>query len=93
MAAVLDLERDPVERAWSEDLPFSAACLRNFGTSLDSVTRWQLRLAYQTYRALDKQISDLESAIKGKRDVTTMFSQLRDKIAAFLKRQRDRERD
>jgi YfdX protein len=44
------------------------------------------------YRALDKQVSDLESAINGKRDVTTMFSQLRDKIAAFLKRQRDRER-
>ena len=44
------------------------------------------------YRALDKQISDLESAINGKGDVTTMFSQLRDKIAAFLKRQRDRER-
>jgi YfdX protein len=44
------------------------------------------------YRVLDTQISDLESAINGKRDVTTMFSQLRDKIAAFLKRQRDRER-
>ncbi len=44
------------------------------------------------YRALDKQISDLESAINGKHDVSTMFSQLRDKISAFLKRQKDRER-
>jgi hypothetical protein len=44
------------------------------------------------YRALDKQISDLQSAIKGKGDLSTMFSQLRDKIAAFLKRQKDRER-
>lgn len=44
------------------------------------------------YHTLDKQISDLESAIKGKRDVTTMLSQLRDKIATFLKRQKDRER-
>lgn len=44
------------------------------------------------YRALDKQISDLQSAIKGKGELSTMFSQLRDKIAAFLKRQKDRER-
>jgi YfdX protein len=44
------------------------------------------------YHTLDKQISDLESAIKGKGDLSTMFSQIRDKIAAFLKRQKDRER-
>ena len=44
------------------------------------------------YHTLDKQISDLESAIKGKGDLSTMFSRLRDKIAAFLKRQKDRER-
>ena len=44
------------------------------------------------YHTLDKQISGLESAIKGKGDLSMMFSQLRDKIAAFLKRRKDRER-
>lgn len=44
------------------------------------------------YRALDKQIADLEAAIKGKGDLGSMFSQLSDKISAFLKRQKDRER-
>ena len=44
------------------------------------------------YRALDKQISDLKSGITGKGNLDSMFSQLRDRISAFLKRQKDRER-
>ena len=78
--------------------------LRDFSPSPDAITTTprlpdgcvRNLLGYMSddpdYRALDKQISDLESAINGKRDVSTMFSQLRDKVAAFLKRQRDRER-
>jgi hypothetical protein len=44
------------------------------------------------YRTLDKQISDLESTIKGKRDIGSKFSELRDRIVLFLKRQKDHER-
>jgi hypothetical protein len=44
------------------------------------------------YETLDKQISDLESTIKGRRNIGSRFSELRDRIAAFLKRQREHER-
>ena len=44
------------------------------------------------YKTLDKQISDLESTIQGKRDIGSRFSDLRNKIAAFIKKQKDRER-
>ena len=43
------------------------------------------------YKALDNEISSLESAIKGKADTSPMFSQLRDRISAFLKRQKGHE--
>lgn len=44
------------------------------------------------YKTLDKQISDLESTIQGKHDIGSRFSDLRDRITAFLKRQKDHER-
>lgn len=44
------------------------------------------------YQALDKQISHLESAIKGKSDTSSLFSELRDKLSAFVKRQKDHQR-
>lgn len=44
------------------------------------------------YKTLDKQISDLESTIQGKHDIGSRFSDLRDRITAFLKRQQDHER-
>jgi hypothetical protein len=44
------------------------------------------------YKTLDKQIADLESTINGKRDIGSKFSELLDRIASFLKRQKERER-
>jgi YfdX protein len=43
------------------------------------------------YKGLDNEISNLESAIKGKGDTSSMFSHLRDRISAFLKRQKEHE--
>jgi hypothetical protein len=43
------------------------------------------------YRDLDDEISSLESAIKGSGDTSSMFSHLRDRISAFLKRQKEHE--
>jgi hypothetical protein len=44
------------------------------------------------YKTLNKQISDLESTIQGKRNIGSRFSELRDRIASFLKRQKEHER-
>jgi hypothetical protein len=41
------------------------------------------------YKALDNEISALESAVKGTGDTGSMFSHLRDRISAFLKRQKE----
>jgi len=41
------------------------------------------------YKALDSDISAVESAIKGTSDTSSMFSHLRDWISAFLKRQKE----
>ena len=41
------------------------------------------------YKAVDSDISAVESAIKGTSDTSSMFSHLRDWIFAFLKRQRE----
>jgi len=43
------------------------------------------------YKGLDSEISSLESAIKGTSDTSSLFSHLRDRIGAFLKRQKDHE--
>lgn len=43
------------------------------------------------YKGLDDEISSLESAIQGKGDTTSMFSHLRDRIAAFIKKQKEHE--
>ena len=43
------------------------------------------------YKALDGEISDLERAVKGTSDTSSMFSHLRDRISAFLKRQKEHE--
>jgi hypothetical protein len=43
------------------------------------------------YKGLDDEISSLESAIQGKGDTSSMFSHLRDRIAAFLKKQKEHE--
>jgi YfdX protein len=43
------------------------------------------------YKGLDAEISGLESAINGKGDTSSMFSHLRDRISAFLKRQKEHE--
>ncbi len=41
------------------------------------------------YKALDNDISALESALKGTGNTSSMFSHLRDRITAFLKRQKE----
>ena len=41
------------------------------------------------YKALDNEISALDSAVKGTGDTHSMFSHLRDRISAFLKRQKE----
>jgi hypothetical protein len=43
------------------------------------------------YKALDQEISNLQSAIKGKSDTSSLFAHLRDRISAFLKRQKEHE--
>jgi hypothetical protein len=43
------------------------------------------------YKGLDEEISSLESAIQGTGDTSSMFSHLRDRIAAFLKKQKEHE--
>lgn len=43
------------------------------------------------YKGLDDEISSLESAIQGKGDTSSMFSHLRDRIAAFLKKLKEHE--
>jgi len=52
-----------------------------------------LHLGYMSddpeYKALDNEISTLESAVKGTSDTSSMFSHLRDRIAAFIKRQKE----
>ena len=43
------------------------------------------------YKGLDDEISSIESAIEGKADTSSMFSHLRDRIAAFLNKQKQHE--
>jgi hypothetical protein len=40
------------------------------------------------YKALDDEISNLESAVKGPGNTTSLFAQLRERIAAFINRQK-----
>jgi YfdX protein len=58
-------------------------------------TNRSLHLGYMSddseYKALDRDISALESAIKGTSDTSSMFLHLRDRISAFLKRQKEHE--
>jgi hypothetical protein len=44
------------------------------------------------YAALNKAISDLEAQLKGHEDATSAFSRLKEKVAAFFKRQAETER-
>ena len=41
------------------------------------------------YKALDDEISSLESAVKGTGNTTSLFAQLRERIAAFINRQKE----
>jgi 5-methylcytosine-specific restriction endonuclease McrA len=41
------------------------------------------------YKALDQEIASAEAAIKGKSDTSSVFAQLRDRISAFLKREKE----
>jgi hypothetical protein len=41
------------------------------------------------YKALDDEIANLESAVKGTGNTTSLFAQLRERIAAFIKRQKE----
>jgi 5-methylcytosine-specific restriction endonuclease McrA len=41
------------------------------------------------YKALDQEIASAETAIKGKNDTSSVFAQLRDRISAFLKREKE----
>jgi hypothetical protein len=43
------------------------------------------------YKALDQEIASAETAIKGKSDTSSVFAQLRDRISAFLKREKEQE--
>jgi hypothetical protein len=43
------------------------------------------------YKGLDDEISSLQSAIRGKSDTGSLFSHLRDRISAFLKKQKEHE--
>jgi hypothetical protein len=43
------------------------------------------------YKGLDDEISKLESAVKGTGDTSSMFSHLRDRISAFLKKHKEHE--
>jgi YfdX protein len=40
------------------------------------------------YKALDDEISNLESSVKGPGNTTSLFAQLRERIAAFINRQK-----
>lgn len=44
------------------------------------------------YDALSKAVSDLEAQLKGKGDTTSAFSRLKERVAAFFKRQSETER-
>jgi outer membrane protein OmpA-like peptidoglycan-associated protein len=44
------------------------------------------------YGALNQVITEIETQIKGDRDITSLFSGLRERIAAFFKRQSETER-
>lgn len=52
-------------------------------------------LGYMTsdaeYKGLNDEISNLQKAINGTGDTSSMFSHLRDRIAAFIKRQKEHE--
>jgi hypothetical protein len=43
------------------------------------------------YKGLDDEISSLESAIKGNKDTGSLFSHLRDRISAFIKKHKEHE--
>jgi hypothetical protein len=43
------------------------------------------------YKTLDQEIASAETAIKGKSDTSSVFAQLRDRISAFLKREKEQE--
>jgi hypothetical protein len=43
------------------------------------------------YKALDEDISSLQSAIKGRGDTSSLFAHLRERIAAFIKRHKEHE--
>ena len=68
------------------------AALALLQTARNETTRSQ-HLGYMSdgseYKALDNDISALESAIKGTGNTSSMFSHLRDRISAFLKRQKE----
>jgi hypothetical protein len=68
------------------------AALALLQTARNETTRSQ-HLGYMSdaaeYKALDNEISALESAIKGTGNTSSMFSHLRDRISAFLKQQKE----
>jgi hypothetical protein len=68
------------------------AALALLQTARNETTRSQ-HLGYMSddseYKALDNDISALESAVKGPDNTSSMFSHLRDRISAFLKRQKE----
>jgi hypothetical protein len=43
------------------------------------------------YKGLDDEISSLESAIEGNKDTGSLFSHLRDRISAFIKKHKEHE--
>jgi YfdX protein len=72
------------------------AALALLQTARNETTRSQ-HLGYMSddseYKALDNDISALESAIKGTGNTSSMFSHLRDRISAFLKRQKEHKQN
>jgi hypothetical protein len=55
--------------------------------------RWSRHLGYLSdnaeYKALDDEISSLESAVKGTGNTTSLFAQLRERIDASINRQKE----
>jgi hypothetical protein len=43
------------------------------------------------YKAIDQEIANLEKAIEGPSDTSSLFAHLRDRISAFVKRQKEHE--
>ncbi len=91
----LILARQAIEEAEAQRDKDREAALRLLNFARNQLNRAR-ELAYAGkdpgYKELNDELSNIEKQLKGKDDTSSLFSKLRQKMSAFLKRQSERER-